>query len=95
MCVYICMCSFIYLFESGNMTLYTSKYSQRKVLRVGKSFISLGSFHQEVEKVMHFHLSYFLSRPSPRPFFQYFCFLFYYYYSRIIYQSQVTGQLHD
>lgn len=45
MCV--CMYSFLYLFEDGNMTLYTSKYGQRKALRVGKSFISLGIFPSE------------------------------------------------
>ena len=41
------MYSFLYLFEDGNMTLYTSKYGQRKALRVGKSFISLGIFPSE------------------------------------------------
>lgn len=42
--IYICMHIYEYIYDGGNMTLYPPKYGQRKVLRVGKSFISLGIF---------------------------------------------------
>lgn len=87
----VCVCAYKCIYLRVAIWHYVhANMAKEKSSELEKVLFLLVSFHQKVEKIIHFHLSYFLSSPSPF-FFRNLCFLYHNHYPRIIYQSQVTG----